>query len=324
MEERDDSGGSPAPPPAGPIMFKKTARKFDASVFTLDKLPPRPEGEGAASASTHPAQPSAAPFSPGAEPTSPLSPTSPPVVLDTTGVIFERSVPKRNASVFAMSPSEFAAMAAKNLPPEVMAQLEAEAASSSSLPPVPNENPDAAHRPTPFDTAAPPAATAAAAADVDVGQSAFKAGAYEAGTPHYFSSLGALGSGDIAPGGGGADPDRASNVMSDIARQLRNSRKDPGKSSLFGKGEAAATALAAVASILGSAVLQAILTPSEIIFQRESDETVYPYSFCGDGTHATFCGRMRVTYSIACIITLIFELLCLLATIIVTIGMNSW
>ena len=117
-----------------------------------------------------------------------------------------------------------------------------------------------------------------------------------------------------------------SSILSEIALQLRETRKQPGKENLFNKGGAAATALAAVASILGSAVLAAVLTPSEVVFTH-LDQDIYRYNYCylSDASiRDAVCGRLRVMYSLCCIITLIFDFLCLLATIIVAIGMHSW
>ena len=125
---------------------------------------------------------------------------------------------------------------------------------------------------------------------------------------------------------GGSDPNDESIIMSELAKQLRDSRIDPSKTTLFGKGGAAATALAAVASILGSAVLAALLSPSEVIFTN-LDVGIYRYNFCHKSmseTRDNFCNSMRIMYSLCCVITLICDLLCLLSTIIVAIGLNVW
>ena len=125
------------------------------------------------------------------------------------------------------------------------------------------------------------------------------------------------------------DPERRSNIMSEISKQLRESRtRDPkGKTTLFDKGGAAATALAAVASILGSAVLAAVLSPSEVIFTNIQNRT-YIYNYCATGetleARANVCSALRSMYALCCVITLVFDMLCLLATIIVAIGLNTW
>ena len=123
-----------------------------------------------------------------------------------------------------------------------------------------------------------------------------------------------------------SDPTGRSTIMSEVAEDLRRGRQGKKKTTLFDKGGAAATALAAVASILGSAVLAALLTPSEVIFTHK-DQGLYQYNYCyvSDFEYRDeFCGAMRALYSFSLIITLIFDILCLMSTIIVAIGMSSW
>jgi len=125
---------------------------------------------------------------------------------------------------------------------------------------------------------------------------------------------------------GSLDPTGRSTIMADNAKRLQAEHQGKKKTSLFDKGGAAATALAAVASILGSAVLTALLTPSEVIFTHHS-ENMYQYNYCyvsESKYRDNFCYAMRALYSFALVITLIFDILCLMATIIVAIGMSTW
>jgi ankyrin repeat protein len=124
-------------------------------------------------------------------------------------------------------------------------------------------------------------------------------------------------------------------IMADNARKLQDERKGKKRTILFDKGGAAATALAAVASILGSAVLAALLTPSEVIFTHK-DQGLYQYNYCyvstteymedavGSAYKNDFCTAMRALYSFTLVITLIFDILCLMSTIIVAIGMSTY
>lgn len=111
-----------------------------------------------------------------------------------------------------------------------------------------------------------------------------------------------------------------------MLKDHKQSAKAKKKKTIFDKGGAAATALAAVASILGSAVLAALLNPSEVIFTHKS-ENMYQYNYCyvSDSEYRDdFCGAMRVMYSFSLVISLIFDILCLMSTIIVVIGMSTW
>lgn len=115
-------------------------------------------------------------------------------------------------------------------------------------------------------------------------------------------------------------------IMADNAKKLQAERQGKKRTSLFDKGGAAATALAAVASILGSAVLNALLSPSEVIFTHYSVGSFrYNYCYVSESEYRNgFCDAMRAMYSFSLVITLIFDVLCLMSTIIVAIGMSTW
>jgi hypothetical protein len=87
----------------------------------------------------------------------------------------------------------------------------------------------------------------------------------------------------------------------------------------FEKGAQAATALAVVLSLLGQTVLNAIISPNEVIFSGTKTDEAYCDTFDGNS-----CERWKVIYTLACSTSLTFNLLALLCTIPIAIGMVSW
>lgn len=120
-------------------------------------------------------------------------------------------------------------------------------------------------------------------------------------------------------------------VLSLLAKQLR---QRPKKTSIFDKGPAAAAALALVLALLGQVVLEAIVNPSETIFMVNPSNPAslgacqHLYNSDGeimltDGDAGT-CPTWRLLYVVMCSFSLIFNLLALLCTVAVAIGITSW